>query len=207
MFFFVFQLTRSSLNAVSFRQIIRQRSTPPPATGGSRLDQSFLIEHSSDLNAINRTILINSAASQRGFLPHEYRTTKTMEIIRQERKNRKTPLIVSSTNQRQNNRLPMRLDAFGNANLTMNKLSEQRLILREKLLRKKLKTPMRNKDETNSTALGQANFASDIPNALELMIHSKAPSAMEHQLYESLKRDHLQQGRYRLLPVTRISLA
>lgn len=52
--------------------------------------------------------------------------------------------------------------------------------------------------------ISAANFVGDIPNALELVIRdSKQKVPIEQNLLESMRRERIQQGRYRLLPITR----
>lgn len=98
-----------------------------------------------------------------------------------------------------------RVDIFGNSTSSLSKLAEQRLILRDKSHRKKHNsTPVADKSEKNLYNMSDADFATDIPNALELVLrNTKRKSTMERQLLETLKRERLQQARYRLLPINR----
>lgn len=103
------------------------------------------------------------------------------------------------------NRSAKRSDVFGNSTNTMSKLAEQRLILRDKSGTKKHNsTPVLGKPDKSLYNMSDADFASDIPNALELVLkNTKRKSTMERHLLETLKRERLQQARYRLLPINR----
>jgi hypothetical protein len=194
-----------TLNALSFRRIMHRR--PPPTT--PRNEQSYIIVNSFDNNHTNdsltRTILIDSAARQRGFLPYDYRIANTFDTIRRQRTTIKPPSKLSTTNPRVFSRTPTHSDVFGNSTSSMSKLAEHRLILREKSVRKKHNTsPAIDKHEKSLLAMSDADFASDIPNALDLISKiTKRKSTMEQFLSETLKRERLQQARYRLLPLNR----
>ena len=168
------------------------------------MEQSLLMDHSfenrSQGQRTHRSILTHSALRQRAFLPYGYRTENTMESIRQQRVHKKTSLVLSKQCPRRSNLLSARIDAFGNVINPMNQLSEQRLVLRENSMRKKHNSP--HMDEFYS--ISTANFVGDIPSSLELIVRdTKQKSTMEQNLFESMRRERLQQGRYRLLPITR----
>lgn len=148
---------------------------------------------------------MDSAARQRGFLPTDYRTANTRESIRRQRFHRTSPLVFSSISPRNSNRLPTRSDAFGNLTTSMNKLSEQRLVIREKTLMRNRHTSSPS-EEQSLLPISNANFVGDIPNALESILQTtRQNSTLEQHLFETLKRERLQHSRYRLLPITRAS--
>lgn len=147
-----------------------------------------------------RSILMESAAHQAGFLPNEYRLANTFASINRQRSElRSSPKANGSTPRIPPNTSP-RFDAFGNLT-TMNKLAEQRLILREKANKRKfISSPLFDK----SLIMSDGDFATDIPNAIEMILKSsKSKPTMELNLFEALKRERLEQSRYRLLPINR----
>jgi len=160
-------------------------------------------DHAND--SLTRSILIDNAAQQRGFLPYDYRIKNTFESIYQKRADHKATSKLPAVPPPTFNRRSTRSDAFGNLTSSMNKLAEQRLILREKANRKKHNSiPIIGKHEKAFRTMTEADFATDIPNALELILKNKPrKSTMERHLLEALKRERLQQARYRLLPINR----
>jgi hypothetical protein len=159
-----------------------------------------------DNDPLTRSILIDSANRQRGFLPHDYRIGNTFETIRRQRIYHKAlstfPVLPSTTYYRTS----LRYDAFGNLTSKMSKLAEQRLILREKFNGKQQNLPIIHdqKEKYYSHTMSDANFATDIPNALEYLFKkTKKKSPMERHLLDMMKRERLQQARYRLLPINR----
>ena len=161
-----------------------------------------------DNDPLTRSILIDSAVQQRGFLPHDYRLLNTIETIRRQRSDpkhsNKLPEISQPFTQRP--AIVPRADAFGNLTNRMSKLAEQRLILHEKTIHKSPRNTnsISPKPEKNGYLLSDADFATDIPNALELMLRdSKKKSLVERHLFETMRRERLQQARYRLLPINR----
>ncbi|CAF0875820.1 unnamed protein product [Rotaria sordida] len=197
-------IVMNARNVASFQRILYGR--PPPTT--PRTEQSHVIEtcnineHTKDPSA--RSILIDSATRQSGFLPHEYRLANTFESIRRRRSEYKSSLKPSKIIPRTSFRTSPRLDAFGNLTSTMSKLAEQRLILRQKSIKKKPNSsPVFDKQEGH-IVMSDADFATDIPNALEFVLqNSKGKTTMELNLFETLKRERLEQARYRLLPINR----
>ena len=203
---YLFNFPKTKLNALSFRRIIHPR--PPPTT--PRTEQSSFIivnsldnDHANDL--LTRSILIDSATRQRGFLPYDYRVANTFEAIRRQRSNIKPVTKMSATNPRIFNRTSTHSDVFGNLTSSMSKLAEQRLILREKsVLNRHNTSPAVDRHEKSFFAMTDADFANDIPNALELLEqNTNKKSTMEQYLFETMKRERLQQARYRLLPINR----
>ncbi len=186
---------------MSFYNIVHGR--PPPTT--PRTEQSHILMSSIDNDPLTRSILIDSAARQRGFLPYDYRIANTFESIRRQRAKHKVtpkPSVICSP---VFNRTSTHSDVFGNLTSSMSKLAEQRLILHEKSMRKKHhSTSVIDKKEKGLYNVSDANFAPDIPNSLEIML-KKTPrkSTMERHLLETIKRERLQQARYRLLPISR----
>lgn len=153
---------------------------------------------------LTRSILIDSAVQQRGFLPYDYRLLNTIETIRRQRSDPKHPSKLPEISQRP--AVVSRTDAFGNLTNRMSKLAEQRLILHEKTIRKSPRhtNSTSPRPEKNGYLLSDADFATDIPNALELMLRdSKKKSLVERHLFETMRRERLQQARYRLLPINR----
>lgn len=165
---------------------------------------SSTFEHHTPNRRHNRSFLIESIKKDRGFLPFDYRTATTFESIRQQRSHKKTAIVLSKPCSHRANRLSPRIDAFGNFVNSMNHLSEQRLILKENVIRKKHNSSPVEDGQPGLRTVTTANFVSDIPNALEWIIRdSKQKPTMEKNLLESMRRERLKQGRYRLLPVTR----
>jgi hypothetical protein len=154
---------------------------------------------------LTRSIIIDNAARQRGFLPYDYRIANTFETIRRQRSHYKASSKLPIVTSRTVNRPATRSDAFGNLTSSMSKLAEQRLVLRDKSGRKKHNSsPAVDRHEKSFLAMSDADFATDIPNALQLISqNTKRKSTMERHLFETLKRERLQQARYRLLPVNR----
>jgi len=164
--------------------------------------------NSIDNDPLTRSILIDNAAQQRGFLPYEYRIASTFESIYQRRQYAahikaasKFPVIPTP----KFSRTSKHFDTFGNSTSRMSKLAQQRLILREKSSRKKhISTPITDKQDKAFYDLSDADFATDIPNALDLVLkNTKIKSAVERHLFDALKRERVQQARYRLLPINR----
>ena len=152
--------------------------------------------------------MIDSAAQQRGFLPYDYRLANTFESIRQQRIKYNPSPRASPVGNRIPYRTSPRFDAFGNITSNMSKLAENRLILRENSL-KKWQNPSQSHDKQEKSAiLSDADFATDIPNALDLILkNTKEKFSVELNLLETLKRERLHQARYRLLPVSRAPCA
>jgi len=152
-----------------------------------------------------RSIIIDSAARQRGFLPYDYRIANTFETIHRQRAYYKSSSKIPTVASKNVDRSRTRFDAFGNITSSMSKLAEQRLILRDKLTRTKHNTtPAPDKLEKSSLAMSDADFATDIPNALQLICQTtKRKSTMERYLLETLQRERVNQARYRLLPINR----
>ena len=188
---------------MSFRRILHR---PAPKT-----DQSFITVNTIENDPLTRSILIDSASQQRGFLPVDYRIANTFESIHRQRKHYKNssskfPVVPLPTSHHRSTHF----DAFGNSTESLSKLAEQRLILREKSSRKKHNcTPMSGKkDQPQLQKMSDADFATDIPSALDLMLKTtKRKSIIERSLFETMKRERLQQARYRLLPINRSTYA
>lgn len=161
-----------------------------------------------DTDPLTRSILLDTAVQQRGFLPNDYRLLNTFETIRRQRADPKRPKKLPDISQSLSQRpaaVP-RADVFGNLTNRMSKLAEQRLILHEKTIRRSPHHPqsISPKSEKSVYELSDADFATDIPNALELMLRdSKKKSSVERHLFENMRRERLQQARYRLLPINR----
>lgn len=197
--------SKSTQNILTFRRILHRR-VQRPAT--PRTDPaSFLIVNTIENDPLTRSILIENASQQRGFLPYDYRIANTFESIRRQRgyfKDSKCQFPIISPPVR--NRSKISVDAFGNSTNSLTKLAEQRLILRDKSPRKKHNsTPINQKHfRPTSQGMSDANFVSDIPDALELLCkNTNKKTKMEQHLSETMKRERLQQARYRLLPINR----
>ena len=68
--------------------------------------------------------------------------------------------------------------------------------------------PMFAKHEKPSHTMSDADFATDIPNALELMLKkTKRKSIIERHILEIITRERVKQARYRLLPIDRAPFA
>ncbi|CAF2517762.1 unnamed protein product [Rotaria sp. Silwood2] len=198
----------NSKNVASFQRILYGR--PPPTT--PRTEQSYGIENSNandhTKDPLARSVLIDSAARQPGFLPYAYRLANTFDSIRRRRSEYRSTSKPSTITPRTSFRTSPRFDAFGNLTSTMSKLAEQRLILREKLIKKKQYSSQVGDKQEKNVIMSDADFATDIPNALEFVLqNSKGKSTMELNLFETLKRERLEQARYRLLPVNRAPYA
>jgi len=196
--------SKNAQNILTFRRILHRRAAEVSAI--SRTDPtSFLIEN----DPATRSILIENASQQRGFLPYDYRISNTFESIRRHRgyfKDSKSQFPVIAAPSSLRSRSKITLDAFGNSTSSLTRLAEQRLILREKSPQKKHNsTPTNSKHPTpKSQGLSDADFVSDIPNALELLHrNTHKQTHIEQHLTERLKRERLQQARYRLLPINR----
>jgi len=163
-------------------------------------------DHAND--SLTRSILIDNAAQQGGFLPYDYRIKNTFESIYRKRAHHKSSSKLPAIPPPTFNRRSIRSDVFGNLTSSMSKLAEHRLILREKANRKKhTSTPIIGKKEKAFRTMTEADFATDIPNALELILkNTSRKSIMERHLLEALKRERLQQVRYRLLPINRAAI-
>jgi hypothetical protein len=164
--------------------------------------------NSIDNDSLTRSILIDNAAQQGGFLPCDYRIKNTFESIYQKRTYHKPSSKLPPIPPPVFNRRSKRSDAFGNITSSMSKLAEQRLILREKVNRKKHNsTPIIDKHEKASHTMNETDFAADIPNALELILKTTTRrSTVEKHVLEILKRERLQQARYRILPINRVTI-
>ena len=190
---------------------IENRHHPPSSSPlldqSSILMHSFVNDHAND--AFTRSILIENAARQRGFLPYDYRLANTFESIRQQRLNlkplTKLPVLPPPPPPVKSHSLSPRYDVFGNLITSMTKLAEQRLILRDKGHRKKYNsTSIIDKQEKEIYTMTDADFATDIPNALEFVLkNTKRKSTMEQNILETFKRERLEQARYRRLPINR----
>ena len=159
-----------------------------------------------DNQPLTRSILIDTAVQQRGFLPSDYRLLNTFEVIRRQRVVPKVPWKLPDLPQRGPPIASARSDAFGNLTNRMTKLAEQRLILHDRKLRRSPAnhTSSSPKSEKNTHEMSDADFATDIPNALELLLKdSKKKTLVERHLFENMRRERLQQARYRLLPINR----
>jgi hypothetical protein len=154
---------------------------------------------------LTRSILIDSAVQQRGFLPYDYRIGNTFESIRRQRIHHKVLSNLPPVSTQKFSGKSTRSDAFGNLTNKMSKLAEQRLILREKATRRQHNlSVMSDQQDKFSPTMSEADFATDIPSALELLLKkTKKKSTMERHLLEIMKRERLQQARYRLLPINR----
>ncbi|CAF0792293.1 unnamed protein product [Rotaria sp. Silwood1] len=199
----------NSKNVTSFQRILYGR--PPPTT--PRTEQSLAAIENSNVNnhtkdPLARSILIDSAARQPGFLPCEYRLANTFESIRRRRSEPRSSSKPSTITPRTSFRTSPRFDAFGNLTTSMSKLAEQRLILREKLIKKKQNSSSFADKQEKHFIMSDADFATDIPNALEFVLqNTKGKTTMELNLFETLRRERLEQARYRLLPINRAPYA
>ncbi|CAF2913703.1 unnamed protein product [Rotaria sp. Silwood2] len=175
----------NSKNVASFQRILYGR--PPPTT--PRTEQSYGIENSNandhTKDPLARSVLIDSAARQPGFLPYAYRLANTFDSIRRRRSEYRSTSKPSTITPRTSFRTSPRFDAFGNLTSTMSGDKQEKNVI-----------------------MSDADFATDIPNALEFVLqNSKGKSTMELNLFETLKRERLEQARYRLLPVNRAPYA
>ena len=158
---------------------------------------------------LTRSILIDSAIRQGGFLPHDYRIGNTFESIRRQRIHHKTLSTLPPLPTQKFHRTATRSDAFGNLTNKMSKLAEQRLILREKATQRQHNmSVLSDQQEKYSPTLSEADFATDIPSALEVLLKkTKKKSTMEKHLLDIMKRERVQQARYRLLPINRAPMS
>ncbi|CAF3631162.1 unnamed protein product [Rotaria socialis] len=188
----------------NFRRSLYPR--PPPSTPRTdpSLDIVYPFINSRRKNPLTHSVLMESASHRSGFLPHNYRLENTLASIRRQRLENKSIPKRSVSTSRVNTRASPRLDVFGNLTSKMSKLAEQRLILREKSNKNKQNPSSLFDKHDRSLILSDGDFATDIPNAIETLLQSSPfKSTMELNLFEVLKRERLQQARYRLLPINR----
>jgi hypothetical protein len=162
-----------------------------------------------DHDPMTRSILMDNAVRQGAFLPFDYRVANTFASIRQQRSHPKAsvkfPVIPSPIFKSPSTHS----DAFGNLTNSMTKLAKQRLILRDiSIKRKHNLKPVVDKLGKGSLTMSDADFSTDIPNAMELVSQTTTrKSSMEQNLLDALKRERLKQARYRLLPINRAPFA